>query len=144
MGRIREKIDQELAGMTFSDSMMERVLEQTSQSAEETKREEEWVLRILDVVQEEPMSGFEILMKLAGEDSRMQAEGVSEKELYPVLHRMTERSLLSCGRGEKNGKERMLYEITPAGRARRALGKDGGQKGEDLRGILRGICHGEG
>ena len=37
MGRIREKIDQELAGMTFSDSMMERVLEQTSQSAEETK-----------------------------------------------------------------------------------------------------------
>ena len=45
MGRIREKIDQELAGMIFSDSMMERVLEQTSQSAEETKREEEWVLR---------------------------------------------------------------------------------------------------
>lgn len=140
MGRIREKIDQELAGMTFSDSMMERVLEQTSQSAEEKKREEDRVLRILDVVQEEPMSGFEILMKLAGEDFRMQAEGVSEKELYPVLHRMTEHSLLSCGRGEKNGKERMLYEITPAGRARRALGKDEGQKGEDL----RGICHGEG
>lgn len=140
MGRIKEKIDQELAGMTFSDRMMERVLEQTSQSAEEKKREEEWVLRILDVVGEEPVSGFEILLKLTEEDSRMQAEGVREKELYPILHRMTERSLLSCGRGEKNGKERMLYEITPAGRAKRALGKDGGQKGEDL----RGICHGEG
>lgn len=140
MGRIREKIDQELAGMTFSDRMRERVLEQACQSTEEKKREEDWELRILDVVQEEPMSGFEILLRLTGEDSHMQVESVSEKELYPILHRMTEHSLLSCGRGEKNGKERMLYEITPVGRAKRRLGKDGGQKGEDL----RGICHGEG
>lgn len=140
MGRIKEKIDQELAGMTFSDRMRERVLEQACQSTEEKKREEDWELRILDVVQEEPMSGFEILLRLTGEDSHMQVESVSEKELYPILHRMTEHSLLSCGRGEKNGKERMLYEITPVGRAKRRLGKDGEQKGEDL----RGICHGEG
>ncbi len=140
MGRIKEKIDQELAGMRFSDRMRERVLEQACQSTEEKKREEDWELRILDVVQEEPMSGFEILLRLTGEDSHMQAEGVSEKELYPILHRMTEHSLLSCGRGEKNGKERMLYEITPVGRAKRRLGKDGEQKGENL----RGICHGEG
>lgn len=140
MGRIKEKIDQELAGMTFSDRMRERVLEQACQSTEEKKREEDWELRILDVVQEEPMSGFEILLRLTGEDSHMQAESVSEKELYPILHRMTEHSLLSCGRGEKNGKERMLYEITPVGRAKRRLGKDGEQKGESL----WGICHGEG
>lgn len=140
MGRIKEKIDQELAGMTFSDRMMERVLEQTGQSAEEKKREEDRILRILDVVGEEPMSGFEILLKLTEEDSDIWSNGDSEKELYPILHRMTEHSLLSCVRGEKNGKERMLYEITPAGRARRVLGKDRGQKEE----TLRGICHGEG
>ena len=140
MGRIKEKIDQELAGMTFSDRMRERVLEQACQSTEEKKREEDWEFRILDVVQEEPMSGFEILLRLTGEDSHMQEESVSEKELYPILHRMTEHSLLSCGRGEKNGKERMLYEITPVGRAKRKLGKDGEQKGENL----WGIGHGEG
>lgn len=139
MGRIKEKMDQELSGMTFSNRMMEQVLEQTCRSTEESKREEEQILRILDVVQKEPMSRFEILMKLTEEAGQMGAEVVNEKELYPFLHRMTEQHLLSCRRGEKNGKERMFYEITTAGKAKRAIGKDGGQQEAQ-----RGLCHGEG
>ena len=142
MGRIKEKMDQELSGMTFSNRMMEQVLEQTCRSTEESKREEEQILRILDVVQKEPMSGFEILMKLTEEAGQMGAEVVNEKELYPFLHRMTEQqSSFLRPRGGKTGKSGCSTRSHRPGEAERALWKG---RRADKESDQRGLCHGEG
>lgn len=71
---------------------------------------------ILSVLDEGPSYGYAIL-----KDINSKAEGVlkfGEGTIYPVLHRMEDKELISSkwGKCEKTGRKRKYYRITPKGR----------------------------
>ena len=63
MGRMKDRIDFELGDLKFSDHLMQQVLERTCKE-EENRQEEKWILMILELLQKESLSGFEILSEL--------------------------------------------------------------------------------
>lgn len=70
------------------------------------------VLRLLD---RGPMHGYQIVqaIRLASADVLAFGEG----SVYPVLHRLEAEGRLASGRERVGGRSRVVYRITPAGRA---------------------------
>lgn len=139
MGRMKDRIDFELGDLKFSDHLMQQVLERTCKE-EENRQEEKWILMILELLQKESLSGFEILSELkmkSGENDRFK-----EENLYPLLHMLTEQKLLISERKVRNGIERTVYELTSLGKIEKTIRKGRSEiitEGENF----GGLCHGE-
>jgi PadR family transcriptional regulator PadR len=71
------------------------------------------VLRLLD---RRPMHGYELVqsIRLASADVLAFGEGC----VYPLLHRLEAGGFLAAGRADVGGRTRVVYQVTPAGRAR--------------------------
>lgn len=73
-------------------------------------------LLVLGVLAHEPRHGYEIVrrIRLLSEDSLHLGEGV----LYPLLHALEADGALATRREHVNGRERVVYALTAAGRRR--------------------------
>ena len=73
-------------------------------------------LLILRLLSRQPMYGYEIVqaIRLASGDVLSFGEGC----VYPVLHRLEAEGKLAARREQAAGRSRVVYRLTPAGRAR--------------------------
>jgi PadR family transcriptional regulator PadR len=75
-------------------------------------------LLILRLLARQPMHGYELVQAI-----RLATGGVlafGEGCVYPVLHRLEAERLLAAAREAVNGRSRVVYRLTPAGRRRLA------------------------
>lgn len=73
-------------------------------------------LLILHLVSEREMYGYELIRAIhhvSGKNFSFE-----EGHIYPLLHTMEENGYLRSQRKEVNGKARLYYRLTPAGKAR--------------------------
>ena len=79
-------------------------------------------LLILQLLDREPMYGYQIV-----EAIRIQSEEVlefGEGSIYPVLHRLEAAKLLGSKRQQVNGRQRVVYHTTSAGKKRLSASVD--------------------
>jgi PadR family transcriptional regulator PadR len=73
-------------------------------------------LLILRLVAERPMYGYEIVAAIR--ESSGEALSFGEGIVYPILHALEEDGLLATRRTTANGRPRVYYRLTRAGRRR--------------------------
>ena len=77
---------------------------------------------ILDVVSHGKTYGYEITQQVLDRSSGYFQ--LTEGSLYPALHRLERRKLLSSSWAEVDGRRRKYYQTTPAGRKALAAKRD--------------------
>jgi len=99
-------------------------------------------LLILRLVQQEEMYGYEIVQAIRGRTDSVIAVG--EGVVYPVLHGLEGDGALRSRRRTVNGRSRIYYSVTPAGRRRLAdLAAGWTNLTAAIQTILTGGRHGE-
>jgi PadR family transcriptional regulator PadR len=73
-------------------------------------------LLILRLLGRRPMYGYELVQTIRQDTAEVLAFG--EGCVYPVLHRLEQAGHLSARRELVGGRSRVVYRLTPAGRAR--------------------------
>jgi PadR family transcriptional regulator, regulatory protein PadR len=73
-------------------------------------------LLVLRLIDREPMYGYQIVEALRR--STYDALTFGEGSIYPVLHKLARQKLLTGAREVVNGRTRVVYRLTPAGRRR--------------------------
>lgn len=90
---------------------------------------------ILDVVSRAPSYGYEIVQKV-----NLRSDGyfdLKEGSLYPALHRIERKKLLTSYWQVADGRRRKYYKITPAGRKTlKSWRKEWGQFACSVNGVL--------
>src|SRR3712207_565250 len=72
-------------------------------------------LLVLSLLSRREMYGYEIVAALRESTGRVIAAG--EGCIYPLLHAMGRRRLITSRRATKNGRTRIYYRLTDSGRA---------------------------
>jgi PadR family transcriptional regulator PadR len=73
-------------------------------------------LLVLRLIEREPMYGYQIVEALRRSTNDALAFG--EGCIYPVLHKLVAQKLLGGAREVVNGRTRVVYHLTPAGKKR--------------------------
>lgn len=96
-------------------------------------------LLFLRLLARQAMHGYELVQAIKLSTGGVLAFG--EGSVYPILHRLEADGMLTARREDANGRSRVVYRLTPAGRKRLAAAAD---RWRAVAGAVAGVLEGGG
>ena len=99
-------------------------------------------LLVLQLLARQEMYGYELVRAIA--ESTGQVIAVGEGCVYPILHAMEKKKWVAARRLKRDGRTRIYYRLTEAGRGKLAKASERWSQLSAAVGIVLGVAHGKG
>lgn len=94
-------------------------------------------LLVLQLLERREMYGYEVVKAI--QVASREAFSFGEGSIYPVLHELEDRKLVKSRRAQVDGRTRLYYALTPAGRKHlNALSAEWSKVSEGVAAVLKG------